>query len=67
MGPEFHNDLEFGWRFVEEWFDARGGTLSAPMYNLLERPPRRTGSSEASKNCCRGVLLGNWGVLVIRP
>ena len=42
LGPEFHGDLEF-WRwFAAEGLDARGGTLSAPKYRLLERPARRT-------------------------
>ena len=49
LGPEFHGDLEF-WRwFAAEGLDARGGTLSAPMYRLLERPARRTLFSDASK------------------
>ena len=49
IGPEFHGDLEF-WRwFVSEGLDALGGTLSAPMYHLLERPAQRTLFSDASK------------------
>ena len=37
LGPEFHGDLEF-WRWLfSEGLDAQGGTLSAPMYHLLER------------------------------
>ena len=57
LGPEFHGDLEF-WRwFVEEGLDARGGILSAPMYHLLERPPRRTLFSDASKTAVGGFCL----------
>ena len=62
LGPECHRDLEV-WRWdVDESFDAIGGTLSAPMYHLLERPAQRTLLSDASKpavggggesrNCC---------------
>ena len=41
LGPEFHEDPET-WRwFVSEGLDALGGTLSAPMYHLLERPAQR--------------------------
>ena len=57
MGPEFHGDLEF-WRwFVEEGLDARGGTLSAPMYHFLERPSQRTLFSDASKTAVGGFCL----------
>ena len=42
LGPEFHGDLELLRWFAAEGLDARGGTLSAPMYRLLERPARRT-------------------------
>ena len=57
LGPEFQGDLEF-WRwFVEEGLDARGGTLSAPMYHLLERPSQRTLFSEASKTAVGGFCL----------
>ena len=56
LGPEFHGDLEFCW-FAAEGIDARGGTLSAPMYRLLERPARRTLFSEASKTAVGGFCL----------
>ena len=49
LGPEFHGDLELLRWFAAEGLDARGGTLSAPMYRLLERPARRTLFSDASK------------------
>lgn len=54
LGPEFQGDLEF-WRwFVDVGLDAQGGTLSAPTYNLLERPAQRTLFSDASKTAIRG-------------
>ena len=54
LGPEFQGDLEF-WRwFVEEGLDARGGTLSAPMYHFLERPSQRTLFSDAPKTAVGG-------------
>ena len=57
LGPEFQGDLEF-WRwFVEEGLDARGGTFSAPMYHLLERPSQRTLFSDASKTAVGGFCL----------
>ena len=57
LGPESQGDLEF-WRwFVEEGLDARGGTLSAPMYHLLERPFQRTLFSYASKTVLGGFCL----------
>ena len=37
--------------------DARGGTLSAPMYHLLERPAQRTPFSGASKIAVGGLFL----------
>ena len=53
----FHGDLEC-WRcFAAEGLDARGGTLSAPMYRLLERPARRTLFSDASKTAVGGFCL----------
>jgi len=46
------------WRWlVDEGFDARGGTLSAPMYHLLERPAQRTLFSDASKTAVGGFCL----------
>ena len=57
LGPEFQGDLEF-WRwFVEEGLDARGRTLSAPTYHLLERPSQRTLFSDASKTAVGGFCL----------
>ena len=57
LGPEFHGDLEL-WRwFAAEGLDARGGTLSAPMYRLLERPARRTLFSDAFKTAVGGFCL----------
>ena len=57
LGPEFHGDLEF-WRwFAAEGLDARQGTLSAPMYRLLERPARRTLFSDAFKTAVGGFCL----------
>ena len=56
LGPEFHGDLEF-WRwFAAEGLDARGGTSSAPMYRLLERPAQRTLCSDASKTTVGGFV-----------
>ena len=56
-GPEFQRDLHF-WRwFVEEGLGARGGTLSAPMYHLLERPSQRTLFSDASKTAVGGFFV----------
>ena len=49
LGPEFHGDFEFWLWFVSEGLDARGGTLLAPMYHLLERPAQRTLFSDDSK------------------
>ena len=40
-----------------EGLDARGGTLSAPMYHLLERPSKRTLFSDASKTAVGGFCL----------
>ena len=41
LGPGFHGGPEV-WRwYVKEGVGARLETLSAPMYHLLERPPRR--------------------------
>ena len=57
LGPECHRDLEV-WRWdVDESFDAIGGTLSAPMYHLLERPAQRTLFSDASKIAVGGLRL----------
>ena len=57
LGHEFQGDLYF-WRwFVEEGSDARGGTLSAPMYHLLERPSQRTMFSDASKTAVGGFCV----------
>ena len=57
LGSEFHGDLEF-WRwFAVEGLDARGGTLLAPMYRLLEHPARRTLFSDASKTAVGGFCL----------
>ena len=54
LGPEFQGNLYF-WRwFIEEGLDVRGGTLSAPMYHLLERPSQCTPFSDASKNAVGG-------------
>ena len=48
LGPEFHGDIKFCRWFVDEGFDAIGGTLSAPVYHLLERPAQCTLFSDAS-------------------
>ena len=57
LGPEFREDLEF-WRwFVSEGLDAQRGTLSAPMYHLLERPAQRTLFSDASKTAIEALCL----------
>ena len=57
LGPEFHGDFEF-WRwFVSKELDAQGGTLSTPMYHLLERPAQRTLFSDASKTTIEGFFL----------
>ena len=65
LGPEFHGDLEL-WRwFAAEGLDARGGTLSAPMYRLLERPARRTLCSDASKTAVSFFLSRDGGLLAL--
>ena len=57
LGPEFHGDLEF-WRwFATEGFESIGGCLSAPMFNLVSRPPQRTIFSDASKQAIGGFCL----------
>ena len=57
LGPEFHANFEF-WRwFVGKGVDERGGVLSAPMNNLLERPAQRTFFSDASKTAVGGYCL----------
>ena len=69
LGPEFQGNLEF-WRwFIEEGLDARGGTLSAPMYHLLERPSQRTPFSDASKTAVGGSAfkLGCTGDTILTP
>ena len=65
LGPEFHGDLEF-WRwFAADGLDARGGTLSAPMHRLLERPARRTLFSDASKIGVGFFLSRDGGLLAL--
>ena len=71
LGPECHRDLEV-WRWdVDESFDAIGGTLSAPMYHLLERPAQRTLLSDASKPAVGGgggvSKLLRTGVKIVSP
>ena len=57
LGAEFHADLEF-WRwFAAKRVDALGGVLSAPMYQMLERPAQRTLFSDASKTAVGGYCL----------
>ena len=61
LGPEFDGDLECWCRFVSEGLDAHGGTLSAPMYHLLERPAQRILFSDASKTGYRGGVVSRLG------
>ena len=57
LGPEFQGNFEL-WRWVmEEGLDARGGTLPAPMYHLLEHPSQRTLFSDASTTAVGGFCL----------
>ena len=65
LGPEFHGDLELLRWFAAEGLDARGGTLSAPMYRLLERPARRTLCSDASKTAVSFFLSRDGGLLAL--
>lgn len=58
LWPESHRDLEFRRWFAEVGVDARGGALSAPMYNLLERPPQRTLLSDAPKTAVGTYSFG---------
>ena len=47
---------------ASEGLDAKGGSLSAPIYTLVARPPARTLFSVASKHAVRGYSLetGFW-------
>ena len=62
LSPEFHADLEF-WRWLSSaGLDVRGGSLMAPMYDLVYRPPARTIFTDASKTAVGGYCAetGMW-------
>ena len=57
LGPKFRGDLEV-WRwFVAKRLDVRGGSSTASIYHLLERPSRRDLLSDASKTAIGGFCL----------
>lgn len=57
LGPLFHDDLEF-WRwFHGRGLSLRGGSLCAPMYNILDRPPKLSVFTDASKQAIGGYCL----------
>ena len=56
-GPEVHADLEFWRRFIDNGVDTRDGVLSAPMYNLVQRPKQRTLFADSSKTTVGGYCL----------